>query len=58
MSAVTKDTSHRSEKVALRDPYARPILKEFGPVGALTQTGTMTTAETGMPGDMMRDVMG
>lgn len=54
MSAVKQNTSHRSEKVALRDPYARPILKEFGPVGTLTQSGTRDTAETGMPGDMNR----
>ena len=31
-----------------RKPYARPVLREFGPVGSLTQSGTGTMNEAGM----------
>jgi len=30
-----------------RQPYERPALREFGPVGALTQAGTGTMMEQG-----------
>ena len=34
------------EDFAPRKPYSPPALKQFGPVGALTQAGTVSTTET------------
>ena len=58
MADVKEKTTHRADETTGRDRYISPILKEFGPVGALTQTGTTGMAETGMPNDDMRDIMG
>lgn len=35
-------------RVVTRSAYAKPVLKDFGPVGRLTQAGTGTNAEMGM----------
>jgi len=44
---MNKDAREHRRKVVQRQPYARPILREFGPVGTLTQggTGPMTEAQ-------------
>jgi hypothetical protein len=42
------DKSKRNEALTVaRKPYARPELREFGQVGALTQSGTGDKAERG-----------
>jgi len=41
MAKIKKLTEQRDARPAdRRDPYTPPKLKEFGPVGALTQGGT------------------
>ena len=54
MADVTEKTTHRADETIGRDHYVAPTLREFGPVGALTQSGTSGVAETGMLGDMGR----
>lgn len=38
------------ETFAPRKPYSPPVLQQFGPVGALTQAGTVSTTEPNMMG--------
>lgn len=47
----TKQTNVQGEKQAdSRSLYVPPALKEFGPVGALTQAGSMGAPEPGPGG--------
>jgi len=46
----------RKTRATARDAYAPPKLKVFGPVGALTQSGTGAMAENSMT-DMMTGVI-
>lgn len=41
-------TPQPGDRSAHRVPYAAPMLKEFGPVSALTQAGTTGMGEMGM----------
>ncbi len=48
MAKIKKLTEQRDARPAdRRDPYTPPKLKEFGPVGALTQAGTIGMGEGG-----------
>ena len=49
MTDVKNAAKQREAQPANRDEYAAPKLKVFGAVGALTQAGTLGTAES-MPG--------
>ena len=54
MAKIKKLTEQRDARPAdRRDPYTPPKLKEFGPVGALTQGGSMGNMEGSGPQDMM-----
>jgi len=48
---------HKSYKDCARVPYVAPELKVFGPVGALTQAGTIGTTEGGGSGRLDRQPM-
>ncbi len=53
VTKIERKTEQRdSRPSARRSHYSTPKLKEFGPVGALTQAGSGTTVEMapGMPG--------
>ena len=58
MVDIRQDATHGDEKATGRNRYERPTLKEFGPVGSLTQTGTRMTAESAGPNNPSRDIMG
>ena len=41
------DTRKKVRKTALKSPYSSPRLREFGPVGSLTQGGSAGVTEVG-----------
>ena len=45
-----------SRKTCRRESYSKPLLKSFGSVGTLTQSGTTGMAEMGAGGGMMGGV--
>ena len=47
----------RGTQLAARKLYALPVLREFGPVGALTQSGTMGVVEASALGMCSQDDM-
>jgi hypothetical protein len=55
MNREIRKRDQQSDKASSRKPYATPRLVNFGPVGALTQAGTVSTTEvmgTGQGMDM------
>ena len=42
------DTRKKVRKTLNKSPYTVPRLREFGPVGSLTQGGSAGTVETGV----------
>jgi hypothetical protein len=52
---IQQMTKQSNEQAAARDVYVPPKLKEFGPVGALTQSGTAGASEmSGKPAPVMQ----
>ena len=52
---IQQKTKQSNEQAAARDVYVPPELKEFGPVGALTQSGTAGPSEmSGKPPPIMQ----
>ena len=45
---MSKQAKNDHERDRERLPYTSPVLKEFGPVGQLTQAGTQGMTEAGM----------
>ena len=44
---MTKRAAQKHDTGLERQPYTRPTLREFGPVGKLTQSGTIGQIEPG-----------
>ena len=53
---MKKDAQEHRGRVSRRQPYVRPTLREFGPVGTLTQGGSIMQNETGGMNAMMTRV--
>ena len=55
--SMTKDAKETRGRVSRRQPYVRPTLREFGPVGTLTQGGTGMNDEGMMATNLMRQMV-
>ena len=56
MSDNKESNQQRKEQASGRNAYTTPNLKEFGPVGALTQSGTGTNPENAQDMGAMRQM--
>lgn len=47
--SVGKEGVDRSEQRGPKRPYAKPVIREYGSIAKLTQSGGSTKPETGRP---------